>query len=89
MKDRRPPRWEDPSRVEVGQVWDFIGEGEDITLLVLETREIPPTGLDPNGRRNASAYVLMSSQDDDTRGFQGNILSYSEKHLRSYFKRVS
>ena len=88
MKDRQPHKLEDPSLVEVGQVWDFVGEGGDLLVLVLETCDSPSTPLDPEGRRNANVLVLDNSQHDD--GFsEGKVISYSEKHLCRHFKRVS
>lgn len=81
---------EDPSRVEVGQVWDYVGEDSDLLLLVLETRDAPPTRLDPEGRRNVNVLVLENcNQHEDGYGFVGKVISYSEKHLRRNFRRVS
>jgi hypothetical protein len=80
----KPERWEDPSRVEAGQAWDYVGDDEGMLVIVTEVRDHPPTALDRSGRRNASVYVVEHSD-----GYAGLVISYSEKHLRRSFRRVA
>lgn len=84
----RPERWEDPSHVEVGQAWDYVGDDEDMLVIVTEVRDNLPTVLDPNGRRNVSVYVV-EDQGEVAPAYEGHIIAYSEKHLRRNFRRVS
>lgn len=85
VRDRRPFKWEDPSRVEVGQVWDYLGDSdEDVTIVVVDVRDMPPTVLESAGRRNATCVVLT-----DYSHHVGVRLSYSEDHMRRSYKRVS
>ncbi len=83
----KPERWMDPNRVEVGQAWDYVGDDEDMLVIVTEVRDHPPTMLDKGGGRNVSVYVVeyrFEGYEYDRR-----VISYSEQHLRRNFRRVS
>jgi len=86
-------RWKDPSSIEIGQVWDYIGEDCDLLLLVLDTHELlVPSQLNSKGHRDVNVHVLVlenSCQNEDMYGYEGKTLSYTEAHMRRNFRRVS
>lgn len=87
----KAPRWEDPSRVEVGQVWDFDSDGEHMLVIVVEVRDlvIAPGSDYERARRNANVYVVQDVLNEGPGHYEGRIIGYSEKHLRRNFRRVS
>lgn len=89
----KPTHWEDPSRVEVGQAWDFDCDGEHMLVIVVETRDVEAKNHPYQARRNANVLVVVDVLNEGPRQvigpFEEKIIGYSEKHLRRSFRRVS
>jgi hypothetical protein len=85
----KAPQWEDPSRVEVGQAWDFDSDGEYMLVIVVETRDVDAPKHPFQTRRNANVYVVQDVLNEGPGHYEGRIIGYSEKHLRRNFRRVS
>jgi len=85
------PHWLDPSRVEVGQAWDFDCDGEYMLVVVVETREVLVAKGSPHEkvRRNANVLVIQDELVSGSGGYEGLVIGYSESHLRRNFHRVS